>query len=365
MPEIGESDYFEQRYMAKLEMLVAEHGLLIHYKADRAALDLGVHLFRFSSSPKRELSDVRVWFQAKGLQGSTISDSEFGRLTELSITGLKVDHVAYWYAAPEPVYLVVYVESVDRFLAEDVRDIVDRSGGLEAVTDLLTKGQVATTLRIDTSATLQLAMSRMPRHRSMRIDGPPFRGRPLGHRFDPLRSELAPLSPADFTDLVRKLMAAHDFRETGQIPIHHALGLKAGEAVAWTGKLHLTYEWTNPLFTEFGVGPDSDFRDESPAEQWHGDVSVVVHSNPVTQPSKTPASSKLAQDLRAAGIRRVLVFYNASDWNGTLFGGWRAALDPLARAPQGLGSLAFNVLTTTLVYLDFADRLEWQSVNYL
>jgi hypothetical protein len=37
-----------------------------------------------------------------------------------------VNHLRFWYAAPEPVYLVVYVESVDLFIAEDVRDIVDR-----------------------------------------------------------------------------------------------------------------------------------------------------------------------------------------------------------------------------------------------
>lgn len=33
---------------------------------------------------------------------------------------------ALWYSAPESTYLVEYVEATDAFLAEDVRDIVDR-----------------------------------------------------------------------------------------------------------------------------------------------------------------------------------------------------------------------------------------------
>ena len=51
--------------------------------------------------------------------------------------------------------------------------------------------------------------------------------------------------------------------------------------------------------------------------------------------------------------------------DGALFGGWRSALEPLAGSPQGLGSLAFNVLTATLVYLEFVDRLRWKYVNYI
>ncbi len=39
---------------------------------------------------------------------------------------VKVDHLRFWFAAPEPVYLVVYVQSGDEFIAEDVRDIVER-----------------------------------------------------------------------------------------------------------------------------------------------------------------------------------------------------------------------------------------------
>jgi hypothetical protein len=39
-------------------------------------------------------------------------------------------------------------------------------------------------------------------------------------------------------------------------------------------------------------------------------------------------------------------------------------LEPLVRVPQGLGSLAFNVLMATNIYLEFLDRISWRMVNY-
>ena len=62
------------------------------------------------------------------------------------------------------------------------------------------------TLRIPKSMTLDIALAHMPSHRSMRIDGPAFRGRPLGHNFDPLRSELNPMLPTEFVELVDGLL---------------------------------------------------------------------------------------------------------------------------------------------------------------
>jgi hypothetical protein len=99
----------------------------------------------------------------------------------------------------------------------------------------------------------------MPRHRSLRLDGPEYRGRPLGHRLDPLRSVLDPFAPGDFEALVERLLKAHDFRPTREIEIASLLDRPIGMASATVGRLYLTYEWTTPLETEFGVGPDSDF----------------------------------------------------------------------------------------------------------
>jgi hypothetical protein len=366
VPDVGGTDVFEQHYMAQLEASLAAHGSIINYKRDRAALDVGLHLYGPRSDGTRSVSDVRVWFQAKGIQASTLARIDFEKLAEVPVPNLKVEHVRYWYAAPEPVYLAVFIEALDRFLAEDVRDIVDRSGGIEKLNQLAAAGQGTITLRVASDASLEEALMRMPRHRSLRIDGPPFRGRPLGHRYDPLRSELAPLAPDHFEELIDRLLDAHQFRETGEVELDDRFGANIGRVLARTGRLYLTYEWTSPLFSEFGFDPGSDFRIESQPLHAHGDVLVVVHAEPTVAPRRTRASLDVVRRLRDDGIDKALVFFNASEMkNPGLFGGWRVALDQMTGVPQGLGSLAFNVLTTTLVYLDFLDRLQWTFVNYL
>jgi hypothetical protein len=204
----------------------------------------------------------------------------------------------------------------------------------------------------------------MPRHRSLRLDGPEFRGRPLGHRFDPLRSELKPLAPDDFEKLVWRLLDAHEFRPLREIDIGSLLDRPVGMISARVGQLYLTYEWTTPIETEFGVGPDSDFRIEAPPNSAQGDVLVVVHAHVVDAPRSSRATKQFVDELRREGIETALVFFNASDLEAGLFGGWRTTLEPLVRTPQGLGSLAFNVLTATNVYLEFLDRFSWRFVNF-
>jgi hypothetical protein len=287
---------------------------------------------------------------------------DVGASTYIAVRDLPVETVRYWYAAPEPVYLVVYLESVDGFFAEDVRDIVDRQGGPGWLSSLT--GQRTTTLKVSADAALDQAISRMPRHRSMRIDGPPFRGRPLGHRYDPLRSELDRMEPDDFEDLVNALLQAHDYRKTSVLDLQAELEQGVGRVRAHTGVLYLTYEWTNPLFTEFGTDPGTDFRIESRPEYAHGEVAVVIHADPQLPPSAR--LDAVVGLLQARGTARVLVFMNASELGAPIYvGGWRQALEPLVGFPQGLGSLAFNVLTASSVYVEFADRLRWKHVNYL
>lgn len=363
MPLVGEQDRFEQIYTSQLKGLLAPHGQFVGYDSDRAALDLGLHLYEPSSpGDDRELGQVRVWFQLKGIRTSTIGAGELAGAEDVPVGGLSVEHLLYWFAHPEPVYLALYVEALDRFLVQDVRDLVERSGGLLRLAEL-PKDQQTTTLRVPLSATLEDALRRMPRHRSLRLDGPEFRGRPLGHNLDPLRSELDPLAPSDFEKLVLRLLDAHEFRPSRAVDIGSLLDRPIGAVSAVVGRLYLTYEWTFPLETEFGVGPDSDFRLEARPHSAQGDVLVVIHRDVAGGPRSSEATRKLVDDLQAEGIERALVFFNASDTQPGLPGGWRTALEPLAGVPQGLGSLAFNVLTATNVYLEFLDRLSWRLVN--
>ncbi len=74
-------------------------------------------------------------------------------------------------------------------------------------------------------------------------------------------------------------------------------------------RLYLTYEWTSPLMTEFGYGPESDFRLESAPFNAHGDVLVVVHSEIAAAPRATERTAALVAELCDVGVERALVLF--------------------------------------------------------
>lgn len=60
----------------------------------------------------------------------TVTADDLARAGHVALS-IRLDDLRFWYAAPEATYVVVYVEAVDAFLAEDVRDIVDRQWGVD------------------------------------------------------------------------------------------------------------------------------------------------------------------------------------------------------------------------------------------
>lgn len=359
MPRIGDDDQFEQNYMAKLRLYLTEVGVLVEYPLDRAAIDVGVHLW-VDSEGQDEVVGARIWFQAKGFHSTTIPTDVYEAAEAITTPPLPIDQVSYWYSAPEPVYLVLFVESVDTFLAVDVRDLVDRRGGLKNIADA---DQKTVSFRIPKTETLTAALKAMPRHRSMRIDGPAWRGRPLGHGFDPLRSALAPMAPGMFADLVSGILSAHDFRQIERKRSIREL-LSEDKPTVFAGRMHLTYEWILPMTTEFGMDEGSDFRIEGEPFNVQGDVLVIV--DPIGSASPKSLGVHVSKLCRESSINRVLVFAN-TQFTPAQFGGWFAGLrdSDLICYPQDLGSFTFNVLTTTNVFLDYHDRLELALVNYL
>ncbi len=83
----------------------------------------------------------------------------------------------------------------------------------------------------------------MTKHRSMRIDGPAWRGRPLGHRFDPLRCQLATMEPRAFEELIFDLLDVHHFRASAELPAEQLVSIAGdGAARLVVGTLYNTWE---------------------------------------------------------------------------------------------------------------------------
>lgn len=368
MPLVGSRDVFEEHYMDKLRLLWSSKGLKVEYPKDRAALDGGLHLYSAPATGARNMSQTRIWFQAKGKQTATLPNAEFARLDTVDVS-VPIDHVRFWYGSPEPVYLIVYIESADLFLAEDVRDIVDRQW--PSLFREVPASQKTVTLKVRADAVLDDALlTRMLRHRSMRIDGPAFRGRPLGHRFDPLRSEMSPPPPALFEKIVDRVLSAHGFRVENTLAAP-AISPRVSKLRIARGKFHQTLEWQWPLGTLHGVGEDeNEIRTEAPVEFVHGDCLIIVDSSGDMSRYAKAESDALTALVRGTGAGRALVFVNGRELDG--FSLWRGALidlnDPRKGCdfwPIALGSLSYMVLIASLVYLEFAPVLAWRHLNYL
>jgi len=229
--------------MAQLKVLLTSGGVPVTYDQDRAAIDTGLHLFVEGPGNDYLASNARVWFQVKGKRTQTLSAEQFDAAPSVS-TSVKVEHLRYWFAAPEPVYLVVFIESKGLFVAEDVRVIVHTmwpDGDFYRSTDSPT----TVTVHLDKTAVLdESRLGTMLAHRSMRIDGATFQGRPLGHWFDPLRSQLAVDTRELWDRIVVRLLSEYRFSETApRVSVTSELRLVEGrfyDTMVWA---LLTFLW--------------------------------------------------------------------------------------------------------------------------
>jgi hypothetical protein len=93
-----------------------------------------------------------------------------------------------------------------------------------------------------------------------------------------------------------------------------------------------------------------------------GRVGVLVHAHFKGRPKASADVAKGITELRALGAEQLLIFTNAEDHK--VIGSYRAVAGELYSIPQGLGSLSYNLLTSTLVYLDHRSRIRWKLVQY-
>src|SRR4051794_2120133 len=280
MVGMGEHDELENRYAPKFETLLSERGLVVEYRRDRAGIDTGLHLFAQGTKPTAKGVEraywrpmaSRVWFQLKGVHTSTMSKQDFAAAEHVPIA-VDVEHLKYWFAAPEPVYLVVYLESVDAFVGIDVRDLVEARWGQNFYIAMRNHDADTITVHVPTSAVMDAdRVASLVNHRSMRIDGPVFRGRPLGHRLDPLRSVLASPSADVWVGLVDRLLEAHDFEEGERRAVD--------DLTIVHGILRQTLLWQSPAFSEYGLSPGEAMREEPRPEQLFGYVCIFIDSAP-------------------------------------------------------------------------------------
>ena len=372
MVGMGAADELEERYMAKFSSLVSGRGVLIDYRKDRFGVDSGLQFYVEGTKADSKGQDrkyfhattVRVWFQFKGIQEKTISAEDFAAKDSVAVQ-VDIEHLKFWYASPEPVYVTFYVESVDQFLAIDARDFVDQKWGQAFYSEMETYTADKVTVSIPTHLALTPdRLDAMLSHRSMRIDGPAFRGRPLGHRIDPLRSELA--TPPDdlWTALVAGILEAHEYERLG--------GQRVGDVEAQRGRLRQTLLWQSPAFTEIGYTDPDDIRVEAEPESLFGEVLLFL-DHAETREHLTDEERGLIDkwtDQTNLGLTYAL-FLRGRDLSA--HGGvWRATLSqtPLANhdprwSSLGLEALSYLVLTCTLIYLDHAPQLRWDLTNYI
>ncbi|MGV9675433.1 hypothetical protein ACWDSJ_09160 [Nocardia sp. NPDC003482] len=359
---IGAADVMEDVYKYRLMSILAKHGSLIEYVKDRATIDLGLHFYRAGVGTDKLLGSSRIWMQCKGINSSKLSKLDVTRLGYVPVKGLNTQHIAYWYAAPEPVYLVAYVESLDDYFLQDARRLVDEQLGSSGI-GRIAREHKTTTLKISLEHSLKHFLDDVPSHQSVRIDDKPFRGRALGHGIDPLRSSFKSPEPKLFEDIALSLLNDHGFEETESVFADGLFANPLGALTIHRGILHSTYEWTSPFFTQFGFDEGSDYRVESRPLHAQGDVVVIIHSEVLERPRATPLLSELIQRWTNEDVVRVLVMFNAGD-DAKNIGAWRSAIGALCVVPQGMDSLSYNILTSLTAFRSYFGQLEPSYINY-
>jgi hypothetical protein len=96
-----------------------------------------------------------------------------------------------------------------------------------------------------------------------------------------------------------------------------------------------------------------------------GPFAVFIHGE-VGSPPNPEAVREFADSLMKDGIRHLLVFANMHcdpAYFGTFFAGTRGS--GLQCVPLFLGEVAYSLLTTTIVYLEFRDAVSWELLTYL
>ncbi|MWD26885.1 DUF4365 domain-containing protein [Aquicoccus sp. SCR17] len=135
--------------MAKFRALAAEFGEFAEYERDRAGRDIGLHFVSQKADGGEVVAPALVWFQMKGVRAKTFSEADFEESNKLSAS-LDVGHLRFWYIAPEPTYLALYIESVDKFFVLNIQKYISENYG----DDILSLTQSTLTVHVNKDSIL-------------------------------------------------------------------------------------------------------------------------------------------------------------------------------------------------------------------
>ncbi len=143
------------------------------------------------------------------------------------------------------------------------------------------------------------------------------------------------------------------------------LGADANRVRLFVGTFWTTYEYVFSGSVEVGFGPHVEPRSEGQMFRAFGKTAVVVHSRVAESINTAPGVQDFVAELARDGCENFLVFANCEDHaHHVLFPWRRQVFDGHTCVPQGLRSLAYNVLTATMVQLDNAENLSWKALSY-
>jgi hypothetical protein len=99
---MSEKDWLENTYRYKFADILSAAGVVIHYDADRAAIDGALHLFvedeKIGKAGKpetyRRATFSRVWFQLKGKRADKFTAEQFAAANAMAIP-VEIDHLKF------------------------------------------------------------------------------------------------------------------------------------------------------------------------------------------------------------------------------------------------------------------------------
>jgi len=290
---------------------------------------------------------------------------------------VEIEHLRQWYRYPEPTYLVVYLECVDKFFAVDIKAVIDELWGDSVFKDETfrkpgrKKRHDTVSIRIPKTAEISDEFwQRLGLHSSMRTDGASYKGNPLPHNYDIHTRVPQIMEPVLFKEVVEALLHAHRYKMKAE---HDALQLfsqsAAGDvATLTTGIMYDPYEVVLYLTSEL-VPDEEGLRVEGQTIKVQGRTAVLIHSHVKSRPD-VQMLSELRQVLEEQGIEHFMVFVN----HFMMFNEGLTGVKPYSARPkfveafakgrvslvvQHLEDLGRQILLATKVYMAYRERIPW------